>query len=144
MSGLAPLLAGRERPGLWRWRSESPVATVREVVEAAEWQFVLLDTAAVSDRAEFFDAVGAALDLDDMWGRNLDAFVDVLRDVPGPETSGVIVLWEAWGGLAHGEHPWFEVVLEILAERAGDDHLGAFSVLMRGSGPDLVGVSLLD
>lgn len=144
MSGLAPLLAGRERPGLWRWGSESPVATVREVVEAAGWQFVLLDTAAVADRSEFFEAVGAALDLDDAWGRNLDALVDVVRDVPRTGATGVIVLWEAWSGLAHGEHPWFEVVLEILAGRAGDEHLGAFSVLLRGAGPDLTGVSLLD
>lgn len=144
MSGLAPLLAGRERPGVWRWRSESPVATVREVVEAADWQFVVLDTAGVGDRAEFFEAVGAALDLDEAWGRNLDALADSLRDVPTRGARGVVVLWEAWSGLAYGEHPWFEVVLEILAERAGDERLGAFSVLLRGAGPDLAGVSLLD
>lgn len=145
MSGLAPLLGGRERPGVWRWLAGPDSAVVAEVVEAAGWQFHLLDTAAVLTREEFLAEVGLALEFPETYGHNFDALADLLRDLPSdPESRGALVLWEAWSGFARADERWFTVALDVMAERAEAAGLPPFAVLLRGPGPEREDLPVLD
>jgi hypothetical protein len=150
MSGLAPLLAGREVPGVRRWRSGVRGPVVREVVEAAGWEFRLLDGAGITGRAEFLSVVGEAFDFPETYGRNFDALADLLRDLPAarsagrPQPRGTVVLWEAWSGFARADERWFDVAVEVFAERCAAEGLPPFAVLLRGPGPEREDLPVLD
>jgi RNAse (barnase) inhibitor barstar len=73
---------------------------------------VVLDTHAVDDKAAFMEAVAAAFELPDWFGRNWDAFADSLRDLP-PET---VVAWDGWTDLARTAPRACEVAIEVFAE----------------------------
>ena len=146
MSGLAGLLAGQDAPGVWRWSSYRDVADVREIVEGAGWAFAHLDGVAVETRQEFLVAVGRALAFPDTYGTNFDALADLLDDVPAPDAGvgGTVLLWDAWSGFARTDERWFSVALTVLRERCTDPARSPFAVLLRGPGPELPDVPLLD
>lgn len=144
MSGLAALLAGRTSPGIFRWRAAFDAADVRHTVELAGWQFAHLDTWALDTKAEFLDAIGAALDFPDHCGRNFDALADCLQDVAQADSHGTILLWDGWGPFARADERAFSVALTVLGTRVNAERGGAFAVLLRGDGPDPVGVPDLD
>lgn len=109
------LTAGRP-PGVYRWASEESTDVVRREVEQAGWNFVLLDTGAISDKSAFLDACVFAFDLPDWFGHNWDALADSLADRSGePE----LVLWEGWAGLRDGGSDAFDVSVQIFAENPG-------------------------
>lgn len=137
MSGLAAVLAGRHAPGVHRWDSALDVADVRHAVEHAGWAFGYVDGAVLDTVAGVLRAIGEALVFPDHYGQNLDALNDCLRDLAGP----TVLLWDAWGGLAHADPRRFGVVVEVLGNRADGDP--AVEVLLRGPGPDDV-VPLLE
>jgi RNAse (barnase) inhibitor barstar len=143
MSGLAALLAGREAPGVYRWESALDAADIASAVEGAGWAFAHVDGwTRGAIKADFLAEVGVALDFPAHYGRNLDALVDCLRDV-GADGRGTVVLWDGWSTLARADRRTFDVVVDILAERAHGE--GArFAVLLRGDGPDLFESDLLD
>lgn len=123
--------------------SPHSLARLRSTVEGAGWEFAALDGTRVARREDFLSAAGNALVCGSDWGRNFDALADVLRDVPHASASGTVLLWESWGRFAtHGEH-WFDVALDVLAERAERRDLPPFLVLLRGPGPDL-GLPVVD
>ena len=146
MSGLAGLLAGQDAPGVWRWSSYRDVADVREIVEGAGWAFAHLDGVAVETRQEFLVAVGRVLAFPDTYGTNFDALADLLDDVPAPDAGvgGTVLLWDAWSGFARTDERWFSVALTVLRERCTDPARSPFAVLLRGPGPELPDVPLLD
>ena len=83
MSGLAALLAGHRKPGIYRWTSALDVAHIRRAVKLAHWRFVSLDTWQIEDKKTFLEA--GVLVLWDGWGpiaradrRAFDVAVDVL------------------------------------------------------------------
>lgn len=137
MSGLAAVLAGRHTPGVHRWESGLEVADVRAAVEHAGWSFGYVDGAALDTTPAVLRGIGDALALGDHYGANLDALHDSLRDLGAP----TVLLWDAWGGVAHAEPERFAVVLEILGEAATGER--PLQVLLRGPGPADV-VPLLD
>lgn len=144
MSGLAAILAGREAPGVHRWRSAADVVDVRHTVEHAGWGFAHVDGWTGADsKAAFLAVVGHALDFPDHYGQNFDALTDCLRDI-GSGVSGVVLLWDGWSTLARADAKAFAVVLDVLGERVAADRGVSFSVLLRGDGPDLPGISSLD
>ncbi|MFC6153307.1 barstar family protein [Nocardioides yefusunii] len=140
MSGLAPLLAGRERPDVWTWGSNMRVDVVREVVEAAGWDLVVLDGAFFGDRTGFLAAAGEAFAFPEHYGANFDAFADLLDDIARP----TLLLFDAWGAYAREDEKWFGVTLRILRERARRDDLPVFAALLRGPGPDVPGLAAID
>jgi len=146
VSGLAGLLAGQDAPGVWRWSSYRDVADVREIVEGAGWAFAHLDGVAVETRQEFLVAVGRVLAFPDTYGTNFDALADLLDDVPAPDAGvgGTVLLWDAWSGFARTDERWFSVALTVLRERCTDPARSPFAVLLRGPGPELPDVPLLD
>ena len=156
MSGLADLLAGHDSPGVWRWTSPRDVDDVRATVEGVGWTFAYLDGVGVESRHEFLVAIGRALDFPDTYGTNFDALADLLDDVPAPEggvdgasagatgATGAVLLWDAWSGFARTDERWFSVALTVLRERCSDPARSPFAVLLRGPGPELPDVPLLD
>lgn len=73
---------------------------------------------------EALDALGAALDFPDYYGRNLDALEDCLRDVERPTA----LLWAGWEPLAvHAPDAW--AALQAVLKRRVEADLEPFSVV---------------
>lgn len=140
MSGLAGMLAGRRRPGVYRWESALDVSDVEHAVQLAEWGFGYVDGWVLSGKAETLAAIGTALGFPSYYGRNLDALDECLNDL----TDGHTLLWDGWAPYARADPRSFGIVLEILAKRAADMPDAPFVTLLRGDGPDLPGIELLD
>ncbi len=155
MSGLAAVLAGHEPPGIHLWHSAADVADVRHTVEHAGWGFAYVDGWTGADnKAAFLAAVGEALAFPDYYGQNFDALADCLRDVAGGAgggaasgagggVAGVVLLWDGWSTLARADEKAFAIALDVLASRADADQGVPFSVLLRGEGPEVPGLSSL-
>lgn len=144
MSGLAGLLAGEHAPGVWRWDGQLSPERVGELAALADLRLAHLDGWTLGDtRREVLGAMGEALGFPETFGRNLDALHDSLGDL-GRDSVGRILLWDGWGLLGETDARGLRITVELLAERAADTSLAPFSVLLRGEGPELVGVGLLD
>jgi hypothetical protein len=142
MSGLAALLAGRRKPGIYTWHSGFEVENVRHTVEHAGWTFAYVDGLKAQTKQEFLTEIGEALNFPEWYGKNFDALADCLTDVDSG--NGTVVLWDGWGALARAEPRAFSVALSVLGTRVNADRGGPFSVLLRGEGPDVAGVPSLD
>lgn len=144
MSGLAAVLAGHEAPGIHLWHGAFDVADVRHTVEHAGWGFGHVDGWTAADsKAAFLAAVGEALHFPDHYGQNFDALADCLYDI-GRGVAGVVLLWDGWGTLARADERAFDIALSVLGSRVNDQRGVPFSVLLRGEGPDVPGISSLD
>ena len=142
MSGLAALLAGRSKPGIYTWHSGFEVEDVRHTVEHAGWTFAYVDGLKAQTKQEFLTRIGEALNFPEWYGKNFDALADCLTDVDSG--NGTVVLWDGWGAFARAEPRAFSVALSVLGTRVNADRGGPFSVLLRGEGPDVAGVPSLD
>lgn len=144
MSGLAAVLAGRHEPGIHRWHGAGAVADVRHAVEHAGWGFGHVDGWTVADtKTGFLEAVGKTLGFPEWYGRNFDALADCLHDV-GAGTDGVVLLWDGWATLARSDERAFNVALSVLGSRVAADRGVPFTVLLRGEGPVVPGITSLD
>ncbi|MFI6825774.1 barstar family protein [Kribbella sp. NPDC050241] len=138
MTDLRTLLTDGLRPGVYRWQSDHTPDQVRRDVEDAGWDFVLLDTSDVTDKAGFLDQCATAFDLPRWFGRNWDALADALSDhsTGAPE----IVLWEGLHHLLEHDHDTIDVALQIFAEDITNS--GQLRVLVRepsaAATPDLI------
>jgi hypothetical protein len=137
MSGLAAILAGHRKPGIYRWTSALDVAHIRRAVEHARWAFVSLDTWKIEDKKAFLAATKDAMGFADDFGHNFDAFADSLNDVTHHDGEGVLVLWDGWGPFARADRRAFDVAVDVLSVRARSSRFGKFVVLMRGPGPEI-------
>ncbi|MGN0064026.1 MAG: barstar family protein [Nocardioides sp.] len=143
MSGLAALLAGRVPCEVVRWTSAYEADEVAHVVTHAGWEFSHVDGWLVGDtKDDVLAALGTALGFAPTYGRNLDALADSLRDLS--DEGGRVLLWDGWSVLARADERVFRLVVEILGERAGDPGATPFAVLLRGEGPEVVGIGELD
>lgn len=140
MSGLAAVLAGKESAGLYRWHGAFEPDEVRHTVEHAGWGFGYVDGWRAQSKAEFLAAVGQTLDFPDYYGQNFDALADCLLDL----RLDTVLLWDGWAPFARADAQGFSVALSVLGSRVHADRGGRFSVLLRGEGPDVPGVTALD
>jgi len=144
MSGLAAVLAGHEPPGIYLWHAAFDVEDVRHAVEHAGWAFAHVDGWAGADtKAAFLAAVGEALHFPDYYGQNFDALADCLHDI-GRDVDGVVLLWDGWSTLARADEKAFSIALSVLGSRVNDERGVPFTVLLRGDGPVVPGVTSLD
>ena len=114
MTDLRTLLTEGLRPGVYRWQSSLGADDVRREVAAAGWDFVLLDTTDVHDKAGFLDVCATAFDLPRWFGRNWDALADSLSDRSTGEPE--VVLWTGVEHLLEHDHDTVDVALQIFAE----------------------------
>jgi RNAse (barnase) inhibitor barstar len=136
MTDLRTLLDNGLRPGVYRWRGKQPADEVRRTVVGAGWNFVLLDTSRVHDKAGFLDVCATAFDLPRWFGRNWDALADSLSDRSTGEPE--VVLWEGWRELLDHDRDTVDVALQIFSEDAKES--GQLRVFLREADdvPDLV------
>ena len=136
MTDLRALLEAGLPPGVCRWRSDLPVDEVQHIVVKEGWNFVLLDTTQVHDKAGFLDVCATAFDLPRWFGRNWDALADSLSDRSTGEPE--VVLWDGWRELLDHDHETVDVALQIFAEDANES--GQLRVFLREADdiPDLV------
>jgi RNAse (barnase) inhibitor barstar len=134
MSGLAALLAGRAKPGVYRWHAMFEADDVRHTVELAGWRFAHYSGWIHEDKAEVLEGLGRALSFPDHYGRNLDALADALKDVVAHDSNGTLLLWDGWAPLARAERRSFDAIVEVLQARADAERGGPFPVLLRGDG----------
>ncbi len=144
MSGLAALLAGRIETGIYRWHGAFDVADVRHTVEHAGWRFEYFDGWTAESKSEVLDGFGKALDLPEHYGHNFDALADCLHDVVAGDSAGTVLLWDGWGPFARADERAFSVMLSVLGTRVNAERGGPFAVLLRGDGPEPVGLASLD
>jgi hypothetical protein len=144
MSGLAGLLAGRTRPGIYRWHGAFDVADVRHAVEHAGWRFAYFDGWLTESKSEVLAGFGETLDFPDHYGQNFDALADCLQDVAAGDSNGTVLLWDGWSPFARADEQAFSVALSVLGTRVNAERGGPFAVLLRGEGPETVGVASLD
>ncbi|MEI2712763.1 MAG: barstar family protein [Nocardioides sp.] len=140
MSGLAGILARRRAPGIYLWHSAYSAEEIRHTVEHAGQHFAHVDGWRGDSKADFLAAIGQALDFPDYYGQNFDALADCLHDV----AADTVLLWDGWGPLAREDERAFSVALSVLGSRVNADRGGAFTVLLRGDGPELPGIEELD
>lgn len=147
MSGLAGLLAGllahEARPGIYQWHGAFEVADVRRTVEHAGFGFGHVDGWVGGTKAELLAAVGETLGFPDYYGHNFDALADCLHDI-GAGQAGVVLLWDGWSTLARADQKAFDIALSVLGSRVNADRGVPFSVLLRGEGPEVPGITSLD
>lgn len=135
MSGLAALLAGRTRPGVYLWHNALHEPDVHHAVEHAGWRFAYLDGWTIDDRASFCKQMAAVLDLSADPGDDVDAFAAGLDEVTAGEQRGTVVLWDGWSPLARADQEGFDAVLSAFRRRV-DGGSDPFAVVLRGEGPD--------
>jgi hypothetical protein len=143
MSGLASVLAGRTPAGIYHWHGAFDVEDVRHTVEHAGQAFGHVDGWTHPTKAEFLAAVGETFAFPDYYGQNFDALADLLHDV-GAGGTGTVLLWDGWGPLAREDEKAFSIALSVLGARVNADRGGPFTVLLRGEGPPVAGVTDLD
>ncbi len=144
MSGLASILTGRQAPGIYQWHAAFDTADVQHIVEHAGWGFGHIDGWVGADtKADFLASVGEALAFPDHYGQNFDALADCLHDI-GARTEGVVLLWDGWATLARSDEKAFSIAVSVLGSRVYADRGVPFSVLLRGDGPDVEGLTSLD
>lgn len=73
---------------------------------------VLLDTASVTDKPGFMEAISNALGFPDWFGSNWDALADCLSDVP----TTTVLVWDHWTDMARAAPRDTEVAIEVFAE----------------------------
>jgi RNAse (barnase) inhibitor barstar len=142
MSGLAAVLAQRHEPGVYLWHAAFPAEEVAHTVEHAGWRFAHVDAWPTDTKDEFLERLAKALELPSWFGGNLDALADSLSDVH-QEGTGVVVLWDGWGPFAHADEDAFGRTLKVFERRAADADR-PFCLLLRGEGPDQIGLASLD
>ena len=144
MSGLAKLLAGHTKPGVYHWTSHADVEDIEHAADHAGWRFVSLDTWKVEDKQGLLQACREAFDFPEGVGENFDALSDALSDIRGRDNGGVLVIWDGWSPLARADRRVFDVALSVFGSRVDFDRSGPFAVLLRGPGPDDASIQELD
>ena len=131
MSGLAGIVAGNIKPGVYQWHAGFHAPQVQHSVEHAGWNFGYVDGWHDQSKEELLTAIGTALDFPDHYAGDLDALWDCLTGVSEP----TVLLWDGWACLARSDEDAFTKVIRLLGDRANAGP--PFAALLRGEGPEV-------
>lgn len=142
MTTLKAALSGARPPAIYRLSSNAAPGTIRRVAQSVGWRFFYLDGAQITDKASFLDAVAQAMSFPSHFGRNWDAFEDMVNDLSWSPAPGYVLLYDHAAPFATHAPQDFKTALDILRTAASrwqaDDT--PFYVLVRGhdiDAPDL-------
>lgn len=106
-------------PGLYR--SDRGLVDVVDALAQAHWNVCVVDAASL---AEFHRAVVKALHLGVFYGHNLDALLDVLRELD----ENTALVWTSWRKLRALAPTDWERLLDVLTTRS--EEAPAFAVVL--------------
>lgn len=75
-----------------------------------------IDGTAVRTKADFYDAVAAALSFPDWFGRNLDALYDCLRDLSWLPAGEHVLVWSAPEVFERADPDGYRAVTAVLTD----------------------------
>ena len=141
MTALAHVL-GEAGPGVHVWHSARPAAEIRAEADEIGWRCVVLDGAAVVDKASFLDECARGYGFPAYFGHNWDALADCLTDLqwlPPPESGtggGILTVLEDSDTFARADLDAYSIALEVWEEAAEAwRRIGLpFTVLLRPEG----------
>jgi hypothetical protein len=140
------LLSGDLPPGAYRLNSRKGARAIALAALEAGWRFYLIDLRNVRNKAAFMQTAAEALHLPAYFGRNWDAFEEVVNDLPrlaairepGEKSPrGHLVLLDRSSPLRYAAPDELGTVLDIL-QTAGESlrcERAPLVVLVRGAGP---------
>ncbi len=94
------LLSGKTQPGVYRLPPRTSAETVKRAVEPAGWRVFVLDGNEISDKASFLSEAAQAMAFPKYFGKNWDAFEDLLNDLEWAPAKGYVVLYPHAGRFA--------------------------------------------
>lgn len=142
MTSLASLLAQPPEAAVHTVGADVTPARVERAALGAGWRFAVIESADAEDKAAVLTSFRRGLGLPEWFGHNLDALVDALRDVgvdagggandvDAEPSPGTVVLWDRPERFEAGHPDQYRAVLDILAQRAGDQTRPRVVVLVR-------------
>lgn len=145
MENLIKFLSGALSPGLYRLETPLSADELATMSQAHGVRLFYLNGAEIGNKAEFLQAIAAALSFPDYFGQNWDALEDCLTDLDWLEGDRVVLLYEQPDRFAQADPSEWEVALDILRStveywRTTNRSL---SVFFKGSNTDLVGLESL-
>jgi hypothetical protein len=135
-SKLSALLAGDLAPGVYRFRSRSPVHSLMAEAERAGWRLFYVNGAQVKDKATFLTACATAMQFPPYFGHNWDALEECLTDLAWTPASGYVLLYEGAAQLARQDPAVWATAMAILHDAVANWQQQAkpFAVLLRNRG----------
>jgi RNAse (barnase) inhibitor barstar len=115
--------------GVHRVPPTTALADIEQVAMWAGWRVVAIDTNGVTERSGVFAAMQEAFGFPTWFGHNLDALVDVLRDVTFE--PGTLLVWSGAETFAAADPPQYGKVLAVLRSRSQKDGSARFLTLLR-------------
>ena len=82
-----------------------------------------IDGTGIRTKADFYDAVAAALSFPDWFGRNLDALSDCLRDLSWLPDGEHVLVWSAPEVFEDADPDGYEAVTDVLADACDPERL---------------------
>lgn len=113
-TSLASLLTGSNPPGIYRLVSQTrPDAILNQVAEWG-WHAGYINGKIVEDKSTFLDAVAQALAFPSYYGRNWDAFEEMVNDLSWISAPGYVLLYDYVHRFAANQPDAWQTALTIL------------------------------
>ncbi len=90
---LDPIRTGEAKPGVYRLPSQPAADRVTATVSAWGWRAFHLDGRAIADKPGFMAVAGAAMSFPAYFGRNWDAFEEMICDLSWVPAAGYVLLY---------------------------------------------------
>ncbi|MEZ4711326.1 MAG: barstar family protein [Caldilineaceae bacterium] len=94
MDKIELLTAGAYQPGLYQMLSSTAAPEIQRAVERANWRFAHLDGRDIANKADFLNAMSAALNFPRYFGHNWDAFEECIQDLSWLAAPGCLLLYD--------------------------------------------------
>ena len=129
----ASLLTEMYPPGVYRLVSRSRPSAILDTVAGWGWYATYINGKMVHDKSTFLDAAARALAFPDYYGRNWDAFEEMINDLSWIPAPGYFILYDYVHYVAAAQPDAWQIALNIFqsACRNWQHHGIPFYVLLR-------------
>ncbi len=121
-------------------QSQESLDDLEEAADSLDWRCIVLDGAAVVDKASFLEACSESFGLPEWFGMNWDALEECLAELE-LGVDGLVVLWSEWGEFAEEAPQDFATAVDVLRGAvktwAADGVLGGVVLVGEGAKVDI-------
>lgn len=110
----ASLFTGSYQPGVYRLVSHTRPASILKTVTGWGWRAGTINGKMVDDKSTFLDAVAQALAFPSYYGRNWDAFEEMINDLSWISAPGYLILYDYVHRFAAHQPDAWQTALNIL------------------------------